>query len=114
MFTNDDTAFLDRLGTRADAALGPADATSDQLRRAIAGLRSSLSAQSDLDQALAAEVDALLDAVWWASSAGDRPEARQYAARLARTVRALCLPGARAMQVVDAAQQIRTLVVLAA
>jgi hypothetical protein len=114
MFTNDDAAFLDRLGRRADAVLGSADATSDQLWRAIAGLRSSLSAEACLDQGLAAEVDVLLDAVWWASSAGDRPRARDHAARLARTVRELRLPGPRAMQVVDAAQQIRTLVVLAA
>jgi len=114
MFTNDDSGFLDRLGARADATLSSADATSDQLHRTIAGLRSSLSHQPGLDAELAAEVDALLDAVWWASCAGDRARARAHAARLAHAIRALCLPGSRAMRVVDAAQQIRTLVVLAA
>mgnify|MGYP007098396558 CR=1 FL=1 len=63
---------------------------------------------------LFADAEALLDEVWWATSQGDRHQARVTAARLAHEVRGLRLPGMRAMRAVDAAQRIRTLVVLAA
>ena len=113
MFTNEDARFLQRLGARADAALAPADPSSDRLHAAIAGLRDSLE-QYGADSGSSAEVSALLDAIEWACSAGDRDRARLLAASLPRAVRELDLPGLRAMRVVDAAQQIRTLVVLAA
>lgn len=114
MFTNDDTAFLERLGARAEARLCSADAGADQLHHAIDSLRRSLRAQEDLDPAVLVDIDTLLDAVGWATQAGDRHRARQLAAQLARSIRALDLPGLRAMSVIDAAQQIRALVVLAA
>lgn len=114
MFTKDDEAFLDRLGGRAQAALGRSDPTAEQLHHAIDSLRRSLTSAPGIDPDLLSEVDDLLDAVWWASSAGENDRAREMASRLARSIRALNLPGSRAMSVVDAAQQIRALVVLAA
>lgn len=113
MFTNDDARFLQRLGTRADAALASADSSSQRLRSTIAGLRDALD-DSEVDSASRAGVDDLLDAIAWACSSGDRERARMLAGGLPRAVRDLHLPGLRAMRVVDAAQQIRTLVVLAA
>jgi hypothetical protein len=113
MFTNDDAGFLQRLGARADAALASADSSSDRLRSSIAGLRDALD-HSGVDAASRAGVNDLLDAIGWACSSGDRERARMLAAGLPRAVRDLHLPGLRAMQVVDAAQQIRSLVVLAA
>ena len=113
MFTNDDARFLRRLGTRADAALASADPSSERLHATISGLRDALR-HSGVDPASRAGVDDLLDAIGWACSAGDRERARLLAAGLPRAVRELDLPGLRAMRVVDAAQQIRTLVVLAA
>jgi hypothetical protein len=114
MFTKDDTAFLGRLGARAEVLLCSADAGADQLHHTIHGLRRSLRAQPDIDPAVLVELDTLLDAVGWAFQAGDRNRARRLATQLARQIRALDLPGLRAMSVVDAAQQIRALVVLAA
>ena len=113
MFTNDDARFLQRLGNRADAALASADPSSDRLHSTIAGLRDALH-QAGIDSAARARVDDLIDAIEWACSAGDRDRARLLAAGLPRAVRELDLPGLRAMRVVDAAQQIRTLLVLAA
>lgn len=114
MFTHEDMAFLDRLGQRADAGLSASDPTAEQLHHAIDTLRASLRAPSLADPGALVEADALLDAVWTASAAGDATLARQLASRLARTVRSLDLPGARAMNLLDVAQQIRALVVLAA
>jgi hypothetical protein len=114
MFTKDDIAFLDSLGTRAQARLADADPTTERLLGAIHGLRGSLASLPEVEHADICEIEDLLDAVWWASSAGDCPRARVLAARLARRIRALEISGLRAMRVVDAAQQIRTLVVLAA
>lgn len=114
MFTNDDTAFLDRLGRRAEAGLSSADPTAEQLSHAIDTLRASVREPSPADPGALVEVDGLLDAVWSASAAGDAALARQLAGRLARAVRGLDLPGSRAMNVLDVAQQIRALVVLAA
>lgn len=113
MFTNDDTAFLDRLGQRADFALSSADPCSQRLRVAIAMLRAALDLHA-VDPQRRGELDGLLDAIAWSSDAGDRDLARRHAAALARAVRGLDLQGMRAMRMVDAAQQIRTLVVLAA
>ena len=113
MFTKDDARFLQRLGSRADAALASTDPSSVRLHAPIAGLRDALH-QGGNDSAARASVDELLDANEWAGSAGDRDRARLLAAGLPRAVRELDLPGLRAMRVVDAAQQIRTLVVLAA
>lgn len=114
MFTKQDQTFLDRLGARADACLGRADPTPHQLHQAIDNLRRCLVASPGIDPLVLDELDELLDAVWWASTAGESARARQMASRLARSIRALNLPGMRAMSVVDAAQQIRALVVLAA
>lgn len=114
MFTSDDDAFLERLGLRADTRLSGADPATQRLDAAITGLRSVLSAQPAPDRAAMDEVEGLLDAVWWTSSAGEHDQARRHAAHLARAIRRLGLPGLRAMRIVDAAQQIRTLVVLAA
>lgn len=114
MFTNDDLAFLARLGARAQVRLSASDSSSDRLLAAIGYLREVLVAHPDLDPARRVEVENLLDGVWWASSAGERHRARGFAAQLTRVVRRLDLQDLRAMRVVDAAQQIRTLVVLAA
>ncbi len=113
MFTNDDARFLDRLGARADATLAAVDPSSARLHATISGLRDALD-HSGVDSASRAGVDDLLDAIGWACSSGDRDRARLLAAGLPRAVRELALPGLRAMRLVDAAQQIRTLVVLAA
>lgn len=114
MFTKSDQAFLDRLGARAEVSLGRADPTADQLHHAIDSLRRMLASSPDIDVNVLGDVDDLLDAVWWASSSGEIARAREMAARLARSIRALDLPGSRSMSVVDAALQIRALVVLAA
>lgn len=114
MFTDDDETFFERFGARADAALASADSSTLRLEAAIAQLRGALVRQKAVDRDSRASIDALLDEVWWATSQGDRHQARATAARLAHEVRALHLPGMRAMRAVDAAQQIRTLVVLAA
>jgi hypothetical protein len=113
MFTTDDARFLQRLGTRADTALASADPSSERLHATIAGLREALD-HSGADPASRASVADLLDSIGWACSVGDKQRARLLAAGLPRAVRDLDLPGLRAMRVVDAAQQIRTLVVLAA
>jgi hypothetical protein len=114
MFTYDDEVFLTRLGARTDAALASADASTLRLEAAIAQLRGAVARQHTVDHGSRVAIEALLDEVWWATSQGDRHQARATAARLAREVRELRLPGMRAMRAVDAAQQIRTLVVLAA
>lgn len=114
MFTYDDEAYLERFGARADAALAAADPSTQRLEDAIAQLRGAVVRQHAVDQDSRASIEALLDEVWWATSQGDRNQARATAARLAHEVRELRLPGMRAMRAVDAAQRIRTLVVLAA
>lgn len=119
MFTNDDREFLDRLGVRAQTSLAASDTTTHQLRAAIRALRSTLApspgATDEADEAERLDrVNTLLDVIEWSSSSGEREQARTYAAALARAVRELNLSGLRAMRAVDAAQQIRCLVVLAA
>lgn len=113
MFTKDDSAFLDALDLRAHARLSDADPTPDRLHAAIEQLRAWLGS-TRIGQTAADQLNDLLDAVWWASCAGDCARARRLAASLAREVRELDLRGLPAMRVVEAAQQIRTLVVLAA
>lgn len=134
MFTNDDREFLERLGARAHTSLARADPTREQLHAAITRLRAAVLApdagadgadprgggvvgqgvdgQGRSDQLR--EIGDLLDVIEWSMSAGERDRARAHAATLARAVRRLDLPGSRAMRAVDAAQQIRSLVVLAA
>jgi hypothetical protein len=114
MFTKDDQIFLERLGARTDAALAVSDSSAERLEAAIAQLRDAVTRQHPHGTGCCDGIDALLDAVWWATSQGERAQARAHAARLARVVRALPLPGLRGMRAVEAAQQIRTLVVLAA
>ena len=114
MFTHDDRQFLDRLGRRAQTRLAAADPSIDRLHTAIQSLRAVLRRQRSVDDARRAELDDLLDVIWWASTAGDQKVAREQAAALARGVRGLETDGLRSMTMVDAAQQIRTLVVLAA
>lgn len=114
MFTEDDKAFLDRLGTRSEAGLSASDPSHAQLHQAISTLRGWLRDADSVDAAAAAEVDDLLDAISWACSASDLMRARGLARQLARAVRALDLRGSRSMSVLDIAQQIRALVVLAA
>jgi hypothetical protein len=114
MFTQDDRDFLDRLGRRAQIRLATTDPSIDRLHAAIEGLRGVLRDQRSVDDSRRAELDELLDLIWWASSAGDSGVARERAAALAHGVRRLSLDGVRSMTMVDAAQQIRTLVVLAA
>ncbi len=115
MFTDDDMAFLDRLGARSQARLAGADPTREQLHAAISAMRASLHAASaESGTSLADELDDLLDGVWWAICAGDGARAREHAARLVHAVRDLDVSGLQSMRMVDAAQQIRSLVVLAA
>jgi hypothetical protein len=114
MFTHDDEIFLTRLGARTDATLASADSSTLRLEAAIDQLRGAVVRQHAVDHDSRASIEALLDEVWWATSQGDRNQARVTAARLAHEVRGLRLPGMRAMRAVDAAQRIRTLVVLAA
>jgi hypothetical protein len=115
MFTDDDLAFLNRLGARSEARLAGLDASKDQLHAAISAVRGLLvTASVDVSSRDVDEVNGLLDAVWWAVCAGEGARAREHAARLAHAVRDLSLPGLQAMRLVDAAQRIRSLVVLAA
>lgn len=114
MFTESDQAFLAKLGQQAEHRLASADPMHDRLHHAIDDLRASLSSAPDIDAASRDQVGDLLDAVWWASTAGDRPRARALASALTRTIRTLDLSGLAAMRVLDTAQQIRSLVVLAA
>ena len=114
MFTQDDCRYLDRLGRRAQTRLAAADPSIDRLHAAIQSLRGVLRRQRSVDDLRRAELDDLLDVIWWASTAGDQKVAREQAAALARGVRGLQLDGVPSMTMVDAAQQIRTLVVLAA
>lgn len=115
MFTDDDLAFLNRLGTRSEAHLAGADPTRDQLHAAISAMRAGLdAAAAESGTSRTSEVNDLLDGVWWAICASDAARAREHAARLVHAVRDLTLPGLQGMRMVDAAQQIRSLVVLAA
>lgn len=123
MFTDDDREFLDRLGVRAQASLSASDTTIEQLRAAIRALRSAVAPSPGADEgadegaegaARLDQVHTLLDVIEWSTSSGERERARTHAAALARAVRELNLSGMRAMRAVDAAQQIRCLVVLAA
>jgi hypothetical protein len=123
MFTDDDREFLDRLGVRAQASLSASDTTIEQLRAAIRALRSAVAPSPVADEgadegaegaARLDQVHTLLDVIEWSTSSGERERARTHAAALARAVRELNLSGMRAMRAVDAAQQIRCLVVLAA
>lgn len=114
MFTENDQAFLSRLGQQADYRLSAADPTRERLHHAIDDLRASLRSAPDVDTVAREQVGDLLDAVWWASTAGDRPRARSLASALTRAIRSLDISGLRAMRVLDTAQQIRSLVVLAA
>lgn len=115
MFTDDDLAFLNRLGARSEARLAASDASKDQLHAAISAVRAVLgTASADVSSRDLVEVNDLLDAVWWAICAGEGARARDHATRLAHAARDLSLPGLQAMRLVDAVQQIRSLVVLAA
>lgn len=114
MFTHDDCDFLDRLGRRAEARLSAADPSLDRLHAAIENLRGVLRDHRSVDDLRRAELDELLDVIWWSSAAGDSGVAREQATALAHGVRRLTADGVRSMTMVDAAQQIRTLVVLAA
>jgi hypothetical protein len=114
MFTNDDRDFLDRLGRRAQVRLAAADPSIDRLHAAIEALRDALRDQRGVDEPRRVELDDALDLIWWASTAGNQKVAREQAAALAHGVRQLSLTGVRSFTMVAAAQQIRTLVVLAA
>lgn len=119
MFTPDDEAFLERLALRANTSLSSSDPSADRLHAAIRSLRATVTddAHPCSDDAHAEQVEHisdLLDLIEWSTSAGERQRARHFAALLARAVRGLNLPGSRAMRAVDAAQRIRSLVVLAA
>lgn len=113
MFTETDRAFLERLDVRAEACLAAADSASGRLRTAIAGLRELLGA-ADASSPRPAELDRLLDAVWSAAAEHDPGRARAHARLLVHAVRDLGLDPRSTWCAVAAAQEIGSLVVLAA
>jgi hypothetical protein len=113
MFTIADKEFLHRLDAKAEASLCGADSVQQRLRSAMAVLRSVLDIDtSAVPPSALVEVDALLDGVWVAVSRGDGDLARSLAARLAHAVLALDVTGPRRMRAMDAALELRSLVVV--
>jgi hypothetical protein len=115
MFTDADLAFFTRLDARADAALAGRDTAAQRLRHALETVRVMLTLDSDgpMPPALA-EVDQLLDTVWFATTLGDVDQARRAAARLAHAVADVPITGPRLMRALSAALEVRSLVVVAA
>jgi hypothetical protein len=114
MFTEADSAFLDRLDSRTQACLSRADQAETRLLHALEGLRELVGTSSVAATDPGARVDDLLDAVWCASTAHDRDLARTHARDLAHAVRDLSLDAMGTWRAVAAALEIRSLVVLAA
>lgn len=113
MFTDSDRAFLDRLDVRAESTLAHVDDPRVRLRVALEALRAMLPGREQRSAAsLEAQVEGLLDDVWWATSTNDAALARSAAGRLARAVRDLGLDGLGALRATSTALEIRTLVVL--
>jgi ubiquinone biosynthesis protein UbiJ len=115
MFTDTDLAFFTRLDARADAALAGRDSAAQRLRHALETVRVMLTLDGDSPvPAALAEVDALLDAVWFATTLGDVDQARSAAAHLAHAVADVPVTGPRLMRALSAALEVRSLVVVAA
>jgi uncharacterized protein (DUF2267 family) len=113
VFTETDRAFLERLDARAQACLSPADSARGRLRTAITGLRQLVGA-AEASCTPSAELHRLLDEVWSAAAEHDPGRARTHARHLVHAVRGLGLDPRSAWCAVATAQEIGSLVVLAA